>query len=185
MILKIQILFEDDMSAVNSNTFANKKPILDGSNIMSSSGAPVNNSIGLTGITPFGTTIGTTEVVADTVAISVTSSLNTASCFAITSINTNTSGAGRAVTFRIRLDDVNGTIIGTSVAQNSAVTLFVMQAVLDNIPNTTTQIVFTRQYTGSLSESGTQDSSIGNNLYVTITESTDTHTTKNANLIRG
>jgi len=173
------------MSAVNNTTFANKKPILGGSNVMSSSGAPVNNAIGLTGITPFGTTIGTTEVVSDTVAISLSSSLNTVSCFAIASINTNDGGQNRSVTFRIRLDNVAGTTVGTFLLQNNAVVLVAMQAELTNIPNTTTQIVLTRQYTGVSSESGTQDSSIGNNLYVTVTESTDTHNSKNPNIIRG
>jgi len=170
------------MSAVNNSTFANKKPVLEGDNVMSGVTSGTNEIISITGATNFGTTVGTTELVRDTVAISLSSPLNSVSCFVITSIGAN--GGTRVITFRIRLDDVNGTIIGTFAIGNTVAQLVKMQAVLSDIPNTTTQIVLTRQFTG-IGESGTTILSGGDNLYVTVTESTDTHNTKNTNIIRG
>ena len=121
------------MSAVNSTSFANKKPVLDGDNVMSGVTSGTNETISVTGATHFGTTVGTTELVRDTVAISLSSQLNSVSCFVITSIGAN--GGSREITFRIRLDDVNGTIIGTFAVANTVANLVKMQAVATDIPN--------------------------------------------------
>lgn len=167
-----------------TTSIVNKKPILFGSdthasvlsgdNVISGVAGASNATISVSGATNNSTTVGTTELVRDTEAISVTSALNTVSCFVITSIGTN--GGSREVTFRIRLDDVNGTIIGTFAIINTVAALVKMQSVAVDIPNTTTDIVLTRQFTGTGESGTTIYGGVGDNLYVTVTESTDTHT---------
>ena len=80
---------------------------------------------------------------------------------------------------------MNGDQVGLSnTTATNGDNLVQMQVTVVNVPISTTQMVLTRALVSG-GPNQVRSSIINDTLYCTVTESTDTHNTKNANIIRG
>jgi len=87
-------------------------------------------------------------------------------------------------TFRIREDDINGAVIGSAgYGAGNGQANIVLSAIITNQSVGARTYVFTREQTGPPGDFTRLQA--GSNILAYIVDIDDTHTTKNANIIRG
>ena len=174
------------MSAVNSTTFANKKPNLTGNvtpldGVNQLSYPTVTGSGGTAVIDNFAETIYTS------VSLTATEASNKGFFRKTAALDTP---SGTSATFRVREDDINGAILtSTSIGASFSGSVSMSVTITDQ-PIGARTYVYTIQLTGSPGDfyrfHGNASTSVSPNTTVAyIVDIDDTHNTKNPNIIRG